>query len=73
MCRLTLYVISSDLCINPHTQQQSTEANLRRLSNAYKLRRVTMSPEEVTVESETETLQQLIQHYHDALPLGKFS
>ncbi|KAF8583207.1 actin cytoskeleton organization protein [Ramaria rubella] len=49
----------------------STEHNLRRLSNAYKLRRVTLSREEVTVESETEAVQDLVQRYHQALPLGK--
>ncbi|KAF8511363.1 N-acetyltransferase B complex non catalytic subunit-domain-containing protein [Gautieria morchelliformis] len=49
----------------------STESNLRRLSNSCKLRRVTLCPEEITIESELESLQQLIRHYHNALPLGK--
>lgn len=40
------------------------------MCNAYKLRRVTLCSEEATVESETELVEDLMQRYRDALPLG---
>ncbi|KIJ41164.1 hypothetical protein M422DRAFT_31798, partial [Sphaerobolus stellatus SS14] len=49
----------------------STEANVRRLINAIKLRRITLSPSEIALESEAEAAEQYVKYYHDALPIGK--
>ncbi|KAF8505036.1 N-acetyltransferase B complex non catalytic subunit-domain-containing protein, partial [Hysterangium stoloniferum] len=53
------------------TSDISTDHNLRRVCNAYKLRRVTLTKEEISIESETEAVRELIKLYREALPLGK--